>query len=89
MGDMVLVNGMAPVHAGRSARGIAMPDVCLCPPGPPAGPTRLPLTNSFKAAGVTCGAPTRPSPAGRTAQAAVYFYVDRQPPAVVPMPAPE
>jgi len=89
MGDMVLMNGMAAVHAGRSAQGIAMTDVCLYPPGPPAEPTRLPLTNNFKAADVTCGAPTRPGPARRTAQAAVFFYVDRQPPAVVPMPASE
>ena len=40
MGDKVFINGMAAVHAGSSAQGTAMPDVCLCPPSPPAGPVR-------------------------------------------------
>src|ERR1017187_1044761 len=58
MGDKVFINGMAAVHAGSSAQGIAMPDVCLCPPSPPAGPIPTPLPNTFKAADLTCGAST-------------------------------
>jgi hypothetical protein len=58
MADKVFINGMAAVHAGSSAQGIAMPDVCLCPPAPPAGPIPTPLPNTFKAADLTCGAST-------------------------------
>jgi N-acetylmuramoyl-L-alanine amidase len=58
MADKVFINGMAAVHAGSSAQGIAMPDVCLCPPSPPAGPIPTPLPNIFKAADLTCGAAT-------------------------------
>jgi hypothetical protein len=58
MGDKVFINGMAAVHAGSSAQGMAMPDVCLCPPSPPAGPIPTPLPNIFKAADLTSGAST-------------------------------
>ena len=37
MGDTVFVNGRAVVHKDSAGKSIAFPDVCLCPPGPPAG----------------------------------------------------
>jgi len=58
MAGKVFINGREAVHAGSSAQGIAMPDVCLCPPSPPAGPIPTPLPNIFKAADLTCGAAT-------------------------------
>ena len=56
MGDTVFVNGMAAVHAGSSGKSIAFPDVCLCPPTPPAGPVPTPLPNNIKAADLDAGA---------------------------------
>ena len=58
MADKVFINGMAAVHKGSAAKGIAFPDVCLCPPSPPAGPVPTPLPNSFAAADLTAGAST-------------------------------
>jgi hypothetical protein len=58
MAGKVFINGREAVHAGSSAKGIAMPDVCLCPPAPPAGPIPTPLPNTFKAADLTSGAAT-------------------------------
>jgi len=49
MGDRVFINGRAAVHAGSIGKSIAFPDVCLCSPGPPAGPIPTPLTNTAKA----------------------------------------
>jgi hypothetical protein len=56
MGDTVFVNGRAAVHAGSAGKSIAFPDVCLCPPTPPAGPIPTPLPNNVKAADMDAGA---------------------------------
>jgi hypothetical protein len=45
----VYINGREAVHKGCGGRAIAFPDVCLCPPGPPAGPVPVPLTNTVQA----------------------------------------
>jgi hypothetical protein len=58
MADEVFINGMAAIHAGSAAKGIAFPDVCLCPPSPSAGPIPTPLPNNFKASDLTAGAAT-------------------------------
>ncbi len=50
MADKVFINGRAAVHKGSKGKSIAFPDVCLCPPTPPAGPVPTPLPNSVKAA---------------------------------------
>jgi hypothetical protein len=47
---------MAAVHAGSAGKSIAFPDVCLCPPTPPAGPIPTPLPNNIKAADLDGGA---------------------------------
>jgi hypothetical protein len=56
MGDTVFINGRAAVHAGSAGKSIAFPDVCLCPPTPPAGPIPTPLPNNVKAADLDGGA---------------------------------
>lgn len=56
MGDTVFINGRAAVHAGSAGKGIAFPDVCLCPPTPPAGPIPTPLPNNIQAADLDGGA---------------------------------
>ncbi len=56
MGDNVFVNGRAAVHKGSCGKSTAFPDVCLCPPGPPAGPVPTPLTNTAVAADLAGGA---------------------------------
>ncbi|HEY6476558.1 MAG TPA: PAAR-like domain-containing protein [Polyangia bacterium] len=56
MGDTVFINGRAAVHAGSAGKSIAFPDVCLCPPTPPAGPIPTPLPNNVKAADLDAGA---------------------------------
>jgi hypothetical protein len=58
MGDTVFINGMAAVHKGSSGTSIGTPDVCLCPPSPPAGPVPTPLVNSVMAADMDGGAST-------------------------------
>jgi hypothetical protein len=58
MGDTVFINGRAAVHKGSAGRAIAFPDVCLCPPGPPAGPVPVPLTNTVQAKDLAGGAAT-------------------------------
>jgi hypothetical protein len=58
MGDRVFVNGRAAVHKGSSGKSVAAPDVCLCPPGPPAGPIPTPLVNTVVAADMDGGATT-------------------------------
>ena len=58
MGDTVFVNGRAVVHKGSSGQSIAFPDVCLCPPTPPAGPIPTPLPNTVMAADMDGGAST-------------------------------
>ena len=42
----VYINGHEAVHAGCGGMATAFPDVCLCPPGPPAGPVPVPYTLS-------------------------------------------
>jgi hypothetical protein len=49
MGDTVFINGRAAVHAGSAGKSIAFPDVCLCPPTPPAGPIPTPLPERRRA----------------------------------------
>jgi Domain of unknown function (DUF4150) len=56
MGDTVFVNGRAVVHKGSSGKAIAFPDVCLCPPTPPAGPVPTPLPNNVQAMDLDGGA---------------------------------
>jgi hypothetical protein len=57
MSDTVFANGMAVVHAGSSGKSMmAFPDVCLCPPSPPAGPVPTPLANTASAADLSGGA---------------------------------
>ena len=58
MGDTGFINGRAAVHKGSAGKAIAFPDVCLCPPGPPAGPVPVPLTNTVQAKDLAGGAPT-------------------------------
>lgn len=58
MGDNVFINGRAAVHKGSAGKAIAFPDVCLCPPGPPAGPVPVPLTNTVQAKDLDGGAVT-------------------------------
>jgi hypothetical protein len=58
MGDSVFINGRAAVHKGSSGKSTASPDVCLCPPGPPAGPVPTPLVNTVVAADMDGGAST-------------------------------
>jgi hypothetical protein len=54
----VYINGREAVHAGCGGMAIAFPDVCLCPPGPPAGPVPVPLTNTVQAKDLVGGALT-------------------------------
>ena len=56
MGDTVFINGRAVVHKGSAGQSIAFPDVCLCPPTPPAGPVPTPLPNTVMAADFDGGA---------------------------------
>jgi hypothetical protein len=58
MGDSVFVNGRAAVHKRSSGKSVAAPDVCLCPPGPPAGPVPTPLVNTVVAADMDGGTST-------------------------------
>ena len=58
MGDSVFINGRAAVHKTSAGKSIAAPDVCLCPPSPPAGPVPTPLVNTAVAADMVGGAPT-------------------------------
>jgi hypothetical protein len=56
VGDTVFINGRAVVHKGSAGKSIAFPDVCLCPPTPPAGPIPTPLPNTVQAADLSGGA---------------------------------
>jgi hypothetical protein len=56
MADKVFVNGRAAVHKKSSMKSIGFPDVCLCPPSPPAGPIPAPLPNMAQAADLDGGA---------------------------------
>ncbi len=50
MGAPVFINGRAAIYKGCAGQAVAFPDVCLCPPGPPAGPIPVPLPNTVVAA---------------------------------------
>ena len=54
----IYINGREVVHKGCGGMAIAFPDVCLCPPGPPAGPVPVPLTNTVQAKYLVNGALT-------------------------------
>ncbi|HET6146749.1 MAG TPA: DUF4150 domain-containing protein [Polyangia bacterium] len=56
VGDTVFVNKRSVVHAGSAGQSTAFPDVCLCPPTPPAGPIPTPLPNLAMAADLQGGA---------------------------------
>ncbi len=57
MGDTVFINNRAAVHKGSSGKSMAaFPDVCLCPPPPPAGPIPTPLPNNCMASDLQDGA---------------------------------
>jgi hypothetical protein len=56
LADNVFVNGRAVVHKKSAGKSTAFPDVCLCPPTPPAGPVPVPLTNLVIAADLGGGA---------------------------------
>jgi hypothetical protein len=56
MGDTVFINVRAAVHKGNAGQAMAFPDVCLCPPTPPAGPVPIPLPNMVMAADMDGGA---------------------------------
>jgi hypothetical protein len=56
MGDKVFINGRAAVHQKSAGKSTAFPDVCLCPPTPPAGPVPAPLTNLVVAMDLAGGA---------------------------------
>jgi hypothetical protein len=56
VGDTVFINGRAVVHKGSAGKSIAFPDVCLCPPTPPAGPIPTPLPNTVQAMDMDGGA---------------------------------
>jgi Domain of unknown function (DUF4150) len=58
MADKVFINGRAAIHKGSAGKSIAFPDVCLCPPAPPAGPIPTPLPNTAQAADLQGGAIT-------------------------------
>jgi hypothetical protein len=58
MPDQVFINLRAAVYQGSLGTSTAFPDVCLCPPAPPAGPVPVPLPNMVKAADLTGGART-------------------------------
>lgn len=50
MAAPVFINGRAAIYTGCTGQAVAFPDVCLCPPGPPAGPVPVPLPNTVVAA---------------------------------------
>lgn len=56
MADKVFINGRAVVHKKSLGQSTAFPDVCLCPPSPPAGPVPTPLPNIVKGADLDGGA---------------------------------
>jgi hypothetical protein len=56
MPDKVFANGRAIVHKKSDGKSIAFPDVCLCPPTPPAGPVPVPLPNTVIALDLENGA---------------------------------
>jgi hypothetical protein len=49
MAGPAFINGRAAIYKGCKGQAVAFPDVCLCPPGPPAGPMPIPLPNTVVA----------------------------------------
>jgi hypothetical protein len=56
--DKVFINARGAVYQGGQGQSLAFPDVCLCPPTPPAGPVPTPLPNTVMAADLAGGART-------------------------------
>jgi Domain of unknown function (DUF4150) len=50
MAGPVFINGRAAIYKGCAGQSVAFPDVCFCPPGPPAGPIPVPLPNTVVSA---------------------------------------
>jgi len=50
MAAPVFINGRAAIYKDCKGQAVAFPDVCFCPPGPPAGPVPVPLPNTVVAA---------------------------------------
>ena len=50
MAGPVIIKGRDAIYKGCKGQAVAFPDVCLCPPGPPAGPVPVPLPNTVVAA---------------------------------------
>ena len=50
MAAPVFINGRAAIYKDCKGQAVAFPDVCFCPPGPPAGPVPAPLPNTVVAA---------------------------------------
>ncbi len=73
MPDDVFINNRAAVHAGSQGQSIAFPDVCLCPPTPPAGPIPTPLPNTVMAADLAGGAPSVLTGGNPTGKQSSYF----------------
>ena len=73
MPDNVFANGRAVVYAGSQGQSIAFPDVCLCPPTPPAGPVPTPLPNTVKAPDLQDGATTVLTGGKPTGKKSSYF----------------
>jgi hypothetical protein len=73
VGDKVFVNGRAVVHKDSAGQSIAFPDVCLCPPTPPAGPIPTPLPNTVMAADMDGGARTVLTEGNPTGKQSSFF----------------
>jgi hypothetical protein len=73
VGDTVFVNGRAVVHKGSAGKSIAFPDVCLCPPTPPAGPIPTPLPNTVQAMDLAGGASSVLTEGNPTGKQSSYF----------------
>ena len=73
MPDNVFANGRAVVYGGSQGQSVAFPDVCLCPPTPPAGPVPTPLPNTVKAPDLQGGAATVLSGGKPTGKKSSYF----------------
>jgi hypothetical protein len=73
MGDTVFVNGRAVVHMTSAGQSIAFPDICLCPPAPPAGPIPTPFPNTVVAMDLAAGALTVLTEGNPTGKQSSFF----------------
>ncbi|HZL17791.1 MAG TPA: DUF4150 domain-containing protein [Polyangia bacterium] len=73
MPDNVFANGRAVVYGGSQGQSVAFPDVCLCPPTPPAGPVPTPLPNTVQAPDLKGGAATVLTGGKPTGKKSSYF----------------